>query len=271
MPNFNELKNRARWVRKETMEIYKIAPGIRLASSLSDVEIFTALYYGKILKYDPKNTSWEKRDRLIISKAHGSVSLYPVLADLGFFSIKELKRVSQKGSFLTDIPDTRVPGFETINGALGHGLGVACGMALGLRLKKSDSKVFVLCGDGELSEGSVWEAIMFAGQHCLENLILIIDSNKLSMLGYCKNIIDLSPLAEKLRSFRWDVSEVDGHNINKLYPALMKLKKKKEGKPKVLIANTVKGKGVPELENDILCHIKPVKEEEINNAIKNLK
>jgi len=265
------LKEKALWVRKETLNIYRIAPGIRLASSLSDVEIFTTLYYGKILKFNPKDIKWEGRDRFIISKPHGAISLYPILADLGFFDKGELKKMGKNNSFLGDIPDTTVPGFETINGALGHGLGVACGVALGLKNKNSKSRVFVLLGDGELNEGSVWEAIMFAGYHKLSNLILIVDNNKISMLNYCKNIIDLSPLQEKFRVFKWKVKIVNGHNIKELYKSLKELKKEKGNYPKVLIANTIKGKGVSQLENDILCHIRVLKEDEIINAIKKIK
>jgi len=265
------LEKKTSWARKETLSIHKIAPGTRLASSLSDVEIFATLYYGKILKFNPKNLKWEGRDRFIISKPHGAISLYPILADLGFFNKSELKRVGQKGSFLGGIPDTTVPGFETINGALGHGLGVACGVALGLKNKNSKSRVFVLLGDGELNEGAVWEAIMFAGHHKLSNLILIVDNNKISMLNYCKNIIDLSPLQEKFRVFKWKVKIVNGHNIKELYKSLKELKKEKGNYPKVLIANTIKGKGVSQLENDILCHIRVLKEDEIINAIKKIK
>jgi transketolase len=264
------LEEKALWVRKETLNIHKIALETRLASSLSDVEIFVTLYYGKILKFNPKNLQWEERDRFIISKPHGAISLYPILADLGFFNKNELSKVGQKGSFLGGIPDTTVPGFETINGALGHGLGVACGVALGLKNKNSESRVFVLLGDGELNEGAVWEAIMFAGYHKLGNLILIIDNNKISMLNYCKNIIDLTPLQEKFRVFKWKVRIVNGHNIKELYKSLKELKKEKGNYPKVLIANTIKGKGVSQLEKDTLCHIRVLKEDEIINAIKKL-
>ena len=264
------LKEKALWVRKETLNIHGIAPGTRLASSLSDVEIFVALYYGGILRFDPKNVNWEGRDRFIISKGHGAVSLYPILADLNFFDKNELTKVSQKGSFLGDIPDSRVPGFETTNGALGHGLGVACGIALGLKKKNSDSKVFVLMGDGELYEGAVWEAIMFAGHHQLNNLILIIDNNKISMLDCCKNIIDLEPLEEKFSVFKWKAIRVDGHNVAGVYGSLKVLKEDKSDCPRVLIANTIKGKGVPQLENDALCHIKSLKKEEIIEVVKKL-
>lgn len=271
MIDFNKLKEKALWVRKETLNIYRISQGIRLASSLSDVEIFVALYYGGILKFDPKNVNWEGRDRFIISKAHGAISLYPILADFGFFNKKELEMVSKEEALLSDIPDTRIPGFETINGALGHGLGVACGAALAQKKKNSDSSVFVLSGDGELNEGAVWEAVMFASQHQLGNLILIIDNNKISMLDYCKNIIDLEPLAEKFQTFKWIVSVADGHNVEEVYNSLNELKNSKSNYPKVLIANTIKGKGVPQLESDVLCHIKSLKEEEITQAIENLK
>ncbi|MDO8668947.1 MAG: thiamine pyrophosphate-dependent enzyme [Candidatus Buchananbacteria bacterium] len=264
------LKERAWWVRKETIKIHGISPDTRLASSLSDVEIFTALYYGKILKYSPKDSQWEKRDRFIISKPHGAISLYPILADLGFLNKRELKRVGENGSLLGGIPDTTIPGFETINGALGHGLGVACGMALALKKKKSKSKVFVLSGDGELFEGAVWEAIMFASHHKLNNLILIVDNNKISMLDYCKNTIDLIPLEKKFQTFKWQVRTADGHNIQEVYDSLRELKEEGGDYPKVLIANTVKGKGVPQLENDALCHIRSLKQGEVINAIKNL-
>lgn len=267
MPNINKLKDKALWVRRETLKIYRVSSEVRLASSLSPVEIFVALYYGKILKYKPKNTQWEKRDRFIISKPHGSVSLYPILADFGFFNKKELKKVGQNGALLGSIPDTTVPGFETINGALGHGLGVACGVALGLKKKNSSSKVFVLSGDGELYEGAVWEAIMFASHHKLNNLILIIDNNKIAMLDYCKNIIDLTPLQEKFRAFKWEVNIVNGHKMEEVYGILKKMKESKNKYPKVLIANTVKGKGVPQLENDALCHIRSLKKDEIIKAI----
>jgi len=236
----NFLKEKSLEVRKQTLNLYKISSGFRLASSLSAVEIFVALYYGKILDINPENINWEGRDRFVISKGHGAISLYPILADLGFFSKKELTKMSQKGSFLGDIPDTRIPGFETINGALGHGLGVACGMAVALKKKGLDSKVFVLSGDGELDEGAVWEAVMFASHHKLDNLI-------------------------------WKVATVNGHDIEKLYNSLEILKQSSDNRPKVLIADTIKGKGVSCLEGDSLCHIRSLGENEINKAIKELK
>jgi len=261
---FHFLREKASWVRRETLNIHKLAQETRLASSLSCVEIFVALYYGEILNFDPSNIKWDDRDRFIISKGHGAISLYPILADLGYFDKCELSNVCKEGTFLGGIPDSIIPGFETINGSLGHGLGVGCGISIALKRKGKDQSVFVLLGDGELYEGSVWEAIMFAGEHNLDNLIAIIDSNKICMLDYLQNIIDLEPLGEKFKSFGWEARIVDGHDVGQLYNDLAALKRRRNNKPKVLIANTVKGKGVPRLEMDPLCHIKNLKPEEID-------
>ena len=264
------LKDKALQIRKETLNIHRTSQETRIASSLSCVEIFTVLYYGKILRFKPSEPNWENRDRLIISKGHGAISLYPVLADVGYFSRSELANVGKEGSFLGGIPDYIIPGFETTNGSLGHGLGVACGVSLALKRKKRKEKVFVLMGDGELYEGSVWEAVMFAGEHGLDNLTLILDNNKICMLDYCKNILDLEPLEEKFRAFRWNTKTINGHDLNKLHETLSTVKENETGRPNVLIANTVKGKGVASLEKDPLCHIKNLNESEVNAAIEGL-
>lgn len=265
------LKDRALWARKEVLKIHGIAADTRIASSLSAVEIFVTLYYGKIINYKASDVNWGQRDRFIISKGHGAISLYPILADFGFFAKEELKRVCKEGSFLGGIPDSIIPGFETINGSLGHGLGVGCGMALALKRKKRKEKVIVLIGDGELYEGSVWEAAMFAAEHKLDNFVLIIDNNKVCMLDYCKNIIKLEPLGEKFKAFNWAVKRVDGHNVKQLYKTLLSLKDDAGGKPKVLIADTIKGKGVARLETDSLSHVKNLSLDEVNAIIKGLK
>ncbi|MCX5815278.1 MAG: transketolase [Proteobacteria bacterium] len=264
------LKDKALWVRKETLKIHGEAQETRLASSLSPVEIFVALFYGGIIKFDPINPKWEGRDRFIISKGHGSISFYPILADIGYFDKGELSRVCKEGSFLGGIPDPIIPGYETVNGSLGHGLGVACGMALALKRKGKMEKVFVLMGDGELYEGAVWEAIMMAGEYRLDNLVLIIDNNKVCMLDFCKNIIDIEPLDEKFRIFKWSVSAIDGHDMKQTYESLLRLKSEEKGLPKALIANTVKGKGVPNLEVDPLSHIKNIRPDDIDAAIEGL-
>lgn len=268
---FEYLKQKASWVRKETLKIHKIAQETRIASSLSAVEIFVTLYYGKIINFDSTNLRWEKRDRLVISKGHGAISFYPILADVGYFDKEELGKVGQEGSFLGCIPDCIIPGFETTNGALGHGLGVACGISLALKRKGRNEKVFVILGDGELFEGSIWEAVMFAGEHRLDNLIVIIDHNKVCMLDYCRNVIDLAPLDEKFRVFKWKAETVDGHDVYSLYNALVALREDKEDKPRVLIAHTIKGKGIPRLETDPLSHVKSLKAEEIDAILAELK
>jgi len=267
---FKFLEDKARWVRKETLRIHKVAAETRLASSLSAVEIFTVLYYGKLIRFNAKDTRSENRDRFIISKGHGAISFYPVLADLGFLPKETLGRVCKEGCILGGIPDSVIPGFETINGSLGHGLGVACGIALALKRKKRKEIVFVLMGDGELNEGSVWEAVMFAGMHKIDNLVLIVDNNKVCMLDFCRNIIDLSPLDKKFKVFKWNVKIADGHNVEELYNALQSFKETAGGMPKVLIANTVKGKGVSRLETDPLSHIKNLKPEEAQGLIVDL-
>lgn len=264
------LKDKALWVRKETLKIHGEAQETRIASSLSPVEIFVALFYGGIIKYDPINPKWEGRDRFIISKGHGSISFYPILADIGYFDKGKLLKVCKEGSFLGGIPDPIVPGYETVNGSLGHGLGVACGMALALKRKGRLEKVFVLMGDGELYEGAVWEAIMMAGEYRLDNLVLIIDNNKVSMLDFCKNIIDIEPLDEKFKIFRWSASTIDGHDMKQTYESLLRLKSEEKGLPKVLIANTIKGKGVPDLEVDPLSHVKNIRPDDINTVIESL-
>ena len=262
-----DLKQKAQWVWRETLGIHRRSPETRLASSLSSIEIFVAMYYGGVLTFDPVNPLAESRDRCIISKGHGSICMYPILADLGFFSIDELQRVCMAGGFLGGIPDPIIPGYETVNGSLGHGAGVATGVALGLKRKGSDRSVFVVTGDGELHEGANWEAIMFASQHKLDNLHLIVDNNRISMLGYTDDIISHGGLTDRLTAFGWDCVEVDGHDVGAVQATLMKMKVSGEGKPKALIARTLKGHGVPGLENAPLSHIINPKPELIDSLL----
>jgi transketolase len=270
LDSIDKLKQKALWVRKQTLEIHRRAPETRLASSLSPVELLVSLYYGGLVKYDPNNRYLPGRDRFFISKGHGSISFYPILADCGFFALEELEKICTTGSFLGGIPDTQIPGYETINGSLGLGLGVACGAAISLKRTNPEVTTFVLSGDGELFIGAVWEAIMFAGQHGLDNLILLVDYNKLCMLDYCENIIDLAPLQDKFMVFGWDVEVVDGHSIAEITKSIEGMKGRKNGKPKALIADTIKGKGVKSLEHDSLCHIRVLNSEQIDLALKEL-
>ena len=271
MHDLKLLVEKAKYLRVETLKIHKSAPETRVASSLSPIEIYVALYYGKILNYNSKNPKDESRDRFIISKGHGSISMYPLLADLGFFNQSELRNVCKKGTFLGAIPDPVIPGYETVNGSLGHGLGVGSGMALALKTKQKNHHVVVLVGDGELNEGSNWEAIMFAQQHLLDNLTLIVDYNKVSMLDFSANIIDLNSLSAKFLAFGWEAYElIDGHNVGEVYKTINMAVKRREKKPKVVIAHTIKGKGVPFLERHSLSHILAVNPDDIDTLIEEI-
>jgi transketolase len=264
------LQAKGQWIRLSTLQIHKAARETRVASSLSNCEILAALYYGGVLRFDTKDQYWDGRDRFVVSKGHGTISMYPVLGDLGFFDKKELDRVCQEGSILGGIPDPIIPGFETVNGSLGHGVGVAAGMAVALKNLKKPAQVFALAGDGELHEGAVWEAIMFAGHHKLDNYNLIIDRNTKCMLNSTEKVINLEPLDDKFRCFGWHVERVDGHNAHAVYQGAMKVREMNQGKPKVLICDTLKGKGVPKLENTPFCHIVALNEAEIDEAIARL-
>jgi len=264
----NELQAKANWVRNRTLEMHRLAPGIRIASSLSPVEILTALYYGNLLHQNPADARDPARDRFVASKGHGTLCLYPILADLGFFPADELDRVGKQNSILGVIPEPITPGVETTNGSLGHGLGVACGMAIALRRAGNPAKVFVLCGDGEMNVGAIWEAVMFAAKHRLDNLHVIVDDNGRSMLGYQKDILGLDPLAPKFETFGFAVAEVDGHDVNALVATLRRLKLLADGRPKAIIARTIKGHTVPELETDPLAHIRVLSHQSIDAALR---
>jgi transketolase len=267
MERLDILRKKVKWVRMETLKLHKKVSETRLASSLSPIELLVTLFYGNFLKFDPETPYWEERDRFIISKGHGSISFYPILADLGYFGQDVLDKIGEEDSILGAIPDTVVPGYETINGSVGHGLGVACGIALGVRNKKLKNKVFVLAGDGELNAGAVWEAIAFAAFHHLRDLILVVDDNKKSMLGWQKEILNLGPLRRKFEAFDWYVEEVDGHDIQALLGSFKKVLDININKPKVILANTVKGHGVPEWESDPICHIRALSAERIDELL----
>ena len=267
MMTLTELKAKARWVWQQTLLIHKRAPETRVASSLSPVEALVCLFYGGVLRFSPKEPLWEGRDRLIISKGHGSIALYPILADLGYFALSELEQVCRPGSFLGGIPDPVIPGYETVNGSLGHGLGVGCGMAVALQRRNSTNQVWVMVGDGELHEGAVWEAIMFAGHHRLGNMHLIVDNNSRCMLNDTARVLRLAPLAEKLRAFGWRVEECDGHDLAALRTHLHAAGREPNGQPFALIANTIKGHGVPSLEASPISHVLSVPAAEIDRLL----
>lgn len=222
-------------------------------SSLSSVEIVTALYFGGFLRYDPARPDWPERDRFILSKGHGVPVLYAALAEAGFFPVEELNTLRTVDSRLQGHPvQGTAPAMEASTGSLGQGLSIGLGMALAARLDAADWKVWVLLGDGECQEGQVWEAAMAAGHHRPENLIAIVDYNKFQLDGAIADIITLEPLAEKWRAMGWQVREVDGHDLVEVLDALEWARTR--GAPACIVAHTVKGKGVSFMENNNHYH-----------------
>lgn len=250
----NQLKDKALQIRMDILNAIKKAKKGHIGGSYSIVEILVALYYGKIIQFDSKNPKSEKRDRLLLSKGHAGVALYAVLADLGFFPKEEMNFLNNK-KMLGEHPDQFIPGIEFVSGSLGHGLSIAAGMALSdVFDNKAKRKTFVILGDGECYEGSVWEAANFAAHHKLKNLCAIIDRNMLITHGSTEEINALEPINQKFLSFGWDVHEVDGHNIDKLLNFFKSITNNHTGKPVALIAKTIKGKGVSFMENNAAWH-----------------
>jgi len=262
------LQNKAIQIRKELLQMIYNAKTGHTGGSLSSVDILVALYY-EIMKIDPKNPKWKARGRFVLSKGHSVEGYYTILADLGFFPKEELKNFCKFNSRLIGHPSVKVPGVEMNTGALGHGLSVAVGMALAGKMNKKNYKVYVLMGDGELAEGSIWEGAMAAGNYKLENLIGIIDRNHLQISGNTENVMSLENLKEKWNSFGWNVMVEDGNNIEKMIDIFKKMPIIKE-KPHLIIANTVKGKGVSFIENDAKWHHKVPSKEQLEKAMKEL-
>jgi transketolase len=240
-------------IRRKILEMIATSKSGHIASSFSIVEILLVLYFG-ILKINPLKPKDPDRDRFILSKAHGCAALYTVLAECGFFSSDILKTFCQFGSILGGHPEKgKVPGIEASAGSLGHGLSMGAGIALAAKRDFKNYRVFVLLSDGECNEGSIWEAVLFAAQYKLDNLIAIIDCNKFQASGRTDKIISLEPLTKKWESFGWKTVNVNGHNEIKLLSTLNKVPFSK-GKPSVIIAHTIKGKGVSFMENNPAWH-----------------
>jgi transketolase len=251
--NPSQLGDKSREIRIEILKAVHAAGKGHIGGAFSIVEILVSLYHGGILKFDAKNPKWKERDRFILSKGHTGVALYAVLADLGFFPKEELKLLNQ-GGLLGEHPDPRIPGIEVISGSLGHGLPVGAGMALADKLDNNSRKTYVLMGDGECYEGSVWEAAMFAAHHELHNLCGIVDRNKLITHGSTESINRLEPFKDKWEAFGWDVVEINAHDFIDLERAWAIFSTKEKGKPSMIIANSVKGKGVSFMENKAIWH-----------------
>lgn len=249
-----KLDKRSKYLRSLVLECLIGGDRGHMGSAMSLIEILRVLY-DDILKYYPKNPKHEDRDRLILSKGHGCLALYAILADKGFFSKKILKTSSKFNSILGGHPEfDKVPGVEASTGALGHGAPIGLGIALGARIKKKKFNTFVIVGDGEINEGSFWEASMIASKHKLENFHIIIDYNKIQSYGKTRDVLDLEPLKQKLQSFGYEVDEINGHDILKLKTYFKKIKK--INKSSALICHTIKGKGFYFAEQNPFWHHK---------------
>ncbi len=262
------LKAKAAQIRIDLLKMIHGAKTGHTGGSLSNTDILTALYY-KVMKIDAANPKWEDRDRFIASKGHSVESLWCILADLGFFPKEELKTFNQFGTRLIGHPNNKVPGIEMNTGALGHGLAISVGMALAAKRDGKGYRVFCLMGDGEQAEGSVWEAAMAGAHYKLDNLVGIIDRNRLQISGSTEDVMALDPLEEKWAAFGWNVVSIDGNQIEELIetfeavPAVA-------GKPTLVMANTVKGKGVSFAENVPHWHHHVPNDAELKQALTEL-
>ncbi len=266
--DINSLNETARQLRREILETIAEAGSGHPGGSLSELEILMSLYYCK-MNHKPDNPDWPLRDRFILSKGHACPGLYVVLANCGYFPKDELKTFRKLGSRLQGHVYTAVPGVEHNTGSLGQGLSVANGIALGARLLKSSFNTYCLLGDGEIQEGSVWEAAMTAGHYKLDNVCAILDYNKVQENGPVNEIKNEEPLLDKWKDFGWHTIEIDGHNFNNIISALNEFDSVK-GKPTFILANTVKGKGVSFMEGQAKWHGKAPKKEELEKALKEL-
>jgi transketolase len=267
--DISELKEIARKIRVDIIKMTNSAGSGHPGGSMSAAEIFTVLYFN-ILNHRPENPEWEDRDVFILSKGHCCPGLYSAMARSGYFPVEELMTLRKLGSRLQGHPHSlALPGLEASTGSLGQGLSIAIGCALASKLNKKNNRVYCLMGDGEQQEGQIWEAAMSAAHYKLDNLCGIVDRNRLQIDGFCKEVMDTEPLEKKWESFGWHVINVDGHDISALINALEETKTIK-GKPTVIIADTIKGKGVSFMENVAIWHGQAPNNEETKKALNDL-
>lgn len=256
-----EITEIAKDIRRKIYQIAHFAGGGHMGAAFSMADIVSVLYFDHVLKYDAKNPEWEDRDKFILSKGHASYALYAALAKAGYFSEKELRCVGQMGSRFGEHPKLHdIPGVEASTGALGHGLSFAIGIAYANKIDNKDSHVYVVLGDGECQEGSIWEGALSAPTLELDKLTVIVDHNKLQAMDKLENIVHMKPFADKWKAFGWNVVEIDGHNYAEIKEALLT---RVSGKPTLVIANTIKGKGVSFMENIPIWHYRMPNEQEL--------
>ncbi len=270
MELIQKLKHQAYLIRVSVIEMLAEAGSGHLGGSLGLADIFTVLYFNE-MRHNSKSPEWIERDRLILSIGHVAPVLYATLAYAGYFDTEELLTLRKLGSRLQGHPgkDKGLPGIEASTGSLGQGLSIAAGLALGLKLDKINARVFCICGDGELQEGSVWEAAMSGAHYKLDNLICIVDRNRVQIDGKTSDVMEIEPLALKWASFGWQVFHTDGNNISELLKTFKEVNSVLS-KPKVVIANTAMGKGVKSIENDYKWHGKAPDKEQAEKFLKEL-
>ena len=259
----------ARRIRVHCVQMTARANASHVGSALSAADLLAVLY-GRIVRFDPARPDWPERDRFILSKGHGCTALYAVLAEAGYFPVEQLETFCEDGSpLLGHATHKDMPGVEVSTGSLGHGLPLATGIALAGRRDGKGYRVFCMLSDGECDEGSTWEPALFAPHHRLDNLVTIVDYNKIQSLGHVEDVIDLAPLAEKWRAFGWSTEEVDGHDLVAIEAALRRVPFE-PGKPSCIVAHTVKGKGVSYMEDKLLWHYRAPLDELLEEALTEL-
>lgn len=265
----SKLERQARVLRRHVIQMLGEAGSGHPGGSLSAADIMTVLYWHE-MNVDPARPDWPDRDRLVLSKGHAAPILYACLAEKGFFPAEDLKRLRKLGSHLQGHPDsTKTPGVEVPTGSLGQGLSMANGMALAARMDNKDYRVYVLLGDGELEEGMVWEAVMTSAHYGLDNLVAIVDNNSLQIDGDVREVMGIGNLAQRFRSFGWGALEIDGHDYSQIITAL-RMARGTKGRPTVIVAQTVKGKGVSFMENQVGWHGSAPSREQVEVALSEL-
>jgi transketolase len=262
-----KLQARAKTIRKEIVTSTTEAGSGHPTSSMSGVEVAVALYFGGVMRYDPKMPHWPQRDRFILSKGHAAPLLYAVLAEAGYFPVSELPTLRKLGSPLEGHPNMRrLAGVEASTGSLGQGLSLGVGHALAVRLDGFDSRIYVMTGDGELGEGQVWEAVMAANKFQLDNLVAIVDRNNYQQTGSTKEVLDLTPVARRFEAFGWFAQEINGHDLQEVLTAFNKAAETK-GRPSVIVAHTKKGYPVQDMFGDPNHHGKPYTAEQAQKVL----
>jgi transketolase len=267
--NVQELQAIARTTRRQIVEMITVAKSGHPCGSLSAVELLVTLFFD-VMNHDPQNPHWPDRDRIILSKGHASPVLYSVMAQCGYTPVDQLNTFRKLGSIYQGHPDVRfIPALEASTGSLGQGLSIGIGMALAARLDGRPSRTYVILGDGESQEGQIWESAMFAPFHKLDNIVCIVDYNRIQLDGFVKDIMDLEPLVDKWKSFGWHTLSIDGHDIPAIQKAFADAATTK-GKPTCIVANTVKGKGVSFMENNPKFHGIAPTQDELQRALQEI-